>query len=425
MKRLLFSGLLLSSSIAMAGWPACHTIVKQKTCDEIGQMLIVGFGGYKQNEQGKIVYNDPNGTIFKKSALVARYIRDDHIGGVILFSRFNYNFQTGKYFRPRNIQNPQQVANLNRKLQQYNTLTRKQQGLPMLPLMISVDQEGGHANRLPRWQGFHSARLTAQSFGAKESMAKTLAQKKAALKETYNYALAIGQELKSLHFNVDFAPVVDVNVNPTNPIIGGLGRSFSSNPKVVVDQAQQFIRGLHAQGILPVLKHFPGHGSSTADSHLGLVDVSDTYHKRQELYPYEKLIASGYQGMIMTTHVINGQLDQTQCRQGPKSDHQTWCPGTMSYKTLTNLLRHQLHFHGVIVSDDMTMKSIAAEYSLQEALANGINAGIDMFIISNNHQDETQRVLDTIAQLVKSGKVSQQKIHQAYANIIKMKKQLA
>lgn len=423
MKRFISLFIFLSASSAFATLPACNTIVGQKMCDQIGQMLIVGFGGYDQDNKGNIIYNDSNGTVFKKNALVAKYIRDDHVGGVILFSKYNYNNIKGNYFRPRNIKNPQQLTALNENLQTYNTQTREKQNLLSLPLIISVDQEGGHADRLSRDLGFKGAALAEQSFGTKLALAG-INKKQKILREAYTYAFGIGQELKAMHFNVNFSPVVDVNINPTNPIIGGLGRSFSSNPEIVTKLSWQYIKAYEANDIMPVIKHFPGHGSSSSDSHLGLVDVTNSYQMQQELYPYKKLINENFGGMIMTTHVINGQIDKTQCRKGKISDHQTWCPGTMSYKTLTDLLRNKLHYHGIIISDDMTMKAITNEYSLSEALANGINAGVDMFIISNNKKDETQHALDTIAQLVKNKKVSAKKINQAYTRIVTMKKHL-
>jgi beta-N-acetylhexosaminidase len=124
---------------------------------------------------------------------------------------------------------------------------------------------------------------------------------KGTVEETKNQAITLGKELKDLGFNMNFAPDVDVNINPENPVIGYLERSFSSDPEKVYEHASSFIDGLHQNNIITAIKHFPGHGSSTSDSHLGIVDVTNTY-KQEELIPYQKLIENGYSDMVMTAH---------------------------------------------------------------------------------------------------------------------------
>jgi beta-N-acetylhexosaminidase len=381
---------------------------------EIGQMLIIGFGGFKQDDDGKVLWDDKDGTQFSENSVIARHIAKNHIGGVILFQKPFRDIKTGAFIHDRNIQNPAQVAKLNQDLQSYN----KQMGNKNF-LFLSVDQEGGRIDRLPAPQGFPVATLLPQAFGAKEEIAT---DKSKAIKETYEYAKKLAQEISDAGFNLNFAPVADVNINPTCPIIGGLGRSFSSDPKVVIDQAKQFIKAFNEYKIIPVLKHFPGHGSSSSDSHLGLVDVTDTYQKEMELQPYWHIIAEGYDGMIMTTHIINGQIDQTQCKIGSETDHSTWCPGTMSEKTLTNLLREQMHFKGLIISDDMTMGAIAQEYDIRESFKKAIDAGVDILIVANNYEDQTDKIIDTIAQLVKDGEIERKKIDEAYNRIVDFKK---
>ncbi len=387
---------------------------EQQLRSEIGQMLIIGFGGFKQDDEGKVLWDDKDGTQFNKSSVIAQHIAKNHIGGVVLFQQPFRDIKTGAFVHDRNIQNPAQGAKLHRDLQSYN----KQMGNKN-SLFLSVDQEGGRIDRLPAPQGFPVRTLLPQAFGAKEEIAT---DKSKATKETYEYAKKLAQEVFDAGFNLNFAPVVDVNINPTCPIIGGLGRSFSSYPKVVVDQAEQFIRVFKERDIIPVLKHFPGHGSSSSDSHLGLVDVTGTYRMKLELQPYSHIIAEGYDGMIMTTHIINGQIDQTQCKAGSKTDHSTWCPGTMSKKTLTNLLREQMGFKGLIVSDDMTMGAIAQEYDISESFKNAINAGVDIFIVANNYEDQTDKIINAIAQLVKNGEIEREKIDAAYNRIVEFKK---
>lgn len=395
--------------------PPCESQVSPKLCQKIGQMLIVGFGGLKE-EGGKVTWQDPNSAAFTENSLIAKDIKDHHIGGVILFERPFYSSVTGQFLKDRNIQNPNQVRQLIDNLQAY----AKKQDKSAPPLLITVDQEGGMVYRLPYYRGFKQKYPIPQAFGANEELAKNEQSKKAAFAKTYQIVSDMGSELAQLHFNVDFSPSVDLNINPLNPIIGAMGRSFSANPRVVTNQAIMFIRAFREKGIIPVLKHFPGHGSSTLDSHENLVDVTNTYHM-SELQPYKDLIQKGYNGIIMTTHVINGNFDKSQCKTGPKNDPKTWCPATMSAATINNLLRKQLGFKGVIVSDDMMMGAIAKQYSVEEALTKAINAGVDMFILSNNDNYNTPIFVSTIAKLIKEGKIKESQIDAAYDRILKLK----
>lgn len=397
----------------------CETILSKNQCFKIGQMMIVGFGGLKQ-QQGKITWQDVNGATFKEDSNIAKNIKDLHVGGVIFFEKPFFNEVTGRFLQDRNIQNPTQVRTLIDSLQSYNTKVNKQ----AKPLIVSVDEEGGMVERLPFSRGFSQRYPIPQSYGANEERFANNKQRQQSLLQTRKIATAMAKELADLHFNVDFAPSVDVNINPLNPIIGAMGRSFSADPKIVVSQAQQFINAFHAQGIIPVIKHFPGHGSTSKDSHEGLVITTD-YIKDKELLPYRELIQRGYHDIIMTTHVINGRIDKTQCKLGAKNDPSTWCPATLSYATLTELLRNQLGFKGVIVSDDMMMGAIAKQYSLEAALEKGINAGIDMFIISNNDADNTDAMITTIARLVKSGRVKMSRIDEAYNRIVTLKQKIS
>jgi beta-N-acetylhexosaminidase len=419
-KKIVIALMLMPFSISAFGdVSTCQQIADKQLCNKIGQMLIIGFGGFKQDENGKVLWDDKDNTQFKTSSLIAQHVANNHVGGVILYTRPFRDVKTGEFIRDRNIQTPKQVAKLNQDLQNYNTRMISDQNLEPLPLFISIDQEGGAIDRLPATLGFPVATLLPQALGAKEEV---VLKKETAIKETYVYAKKLAKEISDANFNLNFAPTVDININPTNPIIGGKGRSFSADHKVVYDQAKQFIKAFNEYKISPVLKHFPGHGSSLGDTHVGLVDVTETYQKDKELYPYSKLIKDGYDGMIMTTHVINGQIDQTQCRSGSKTDHPTWCPGTMSKKTLTGLLRDELGFKGIIVSDDMTMGAITEEYDLRETLKKSINAGVDIFIVANNYEDQTNAMINTIAQLVKDGEIKRERIDESYDRIVAFKK---
>lgn len=273
---------------------------------------------------------------------------------------------------------------------------------PQLPLLISVDYEGGKVNRLGEQYGFPPT-LSAAEVGKRET------------KEAESIADSMAQTLKKAEFNLDFAPELDVNVNPENPVIGKKERSFSSDPKQVIRYASIYTHHFLDQKIQCAYKHFPGHGSSTKDSHLGFVDVTDTWQP-YELSPFEQLLNS-YEGcgMVMTAHIVNHQLDPS------------GLPATLSHKILTDLLRNQLHFKGVIITDDMQMKAISDNYGLEQALVLAINAGADMLMFGNNLSTPAQdpiQVINIIEAKVQSGEISQERINEAYQHIVALKKSL-
>ncbi|MFA5715528.1 MAG: glycoside hydrolase family 3 protein [Candidatus Paceibacterota bacterium] len=337
--------------------------LKQK----IGQMLIIGF----------------RGTEIEDTSYISKTMDALNLGGVILFDKDN---PSGQF--PRNIVNPSQTKKLIEDLNKYSPG----------PLFISVDAEGGNINRLKEDYGF-------KNIPSAEQMGKGMVE------ETKNQANLLGQELRELGFNMDFAPVVDVNVNPKNPVIGLLERSFSNNPETVFEHASSFISGLHENNIIPAIKHFPGHGSSTSDSHLGIVDVTNTY-KQEELIPYQKLIEAGYSDIVMTAHIINTKIDPTY-------------PATLSPLFIKNILREQLGFKGVVISDDMQMGAIVDNYGYDEAIIRAINAGCNMLIISNNGKTYDEKApydaVNIIFAAIKKGEISEKQINDSYNKIQELK----
>jgi beta-N-acetylhexosaminidase len=316
---------------------------------KIAQMLILGF----------------RGTELKSSDNIYKLITREGIGGVILF---DYDVPSKK--AKRNIENPNQLRKLCRDLQKAGTNK----------LLISIDQEGGKVSRLKEIYGFPPT-VSQQYLGDNHNK-----------KLTSEWAARTATNLKSLGINLNFAPSVDVNINPQCPIIGKLERSFSSDEERVITHSKLVIEEHRKKGILTAIKHFPGHGSSNSDTHKGVVDVTDTYQER-ELIPFQRLIDEGYVDMIMTSHVFNANIDSVY-------------PSTLSYKTLTNLLRVKMGYRGIIISDDMAM-------------------GVNIFIFSNNgetYDDEIgYKFIDTVFQLVKEGKVSEQSIINSYVMIEKLK----
>ena len=334
-----------------------------------GQMLLVGFRGTAVNNESPIL----------------RDIREHNLGGVILFDR-DVQLQSPE----RNIQSPGQVQ----------ALTATLQANAGTPLFVAVDQEGGRVRRFREDRGF-----------APSPSAKAMGQ--GSPEQTRLEGERTGRLLAGLGVNLNFAPVADVDVNPQSPAIGALERSFSADPDLVALHAHSFSRGLMAQGVLPCLKHFPGHGSATADSHLGLTDISKTWTPT-ELRPYELLIPLKASPLIMTGHLFLRQFDDAH-------------PCTLSKTVLTGLLRQRLGFDGVIVSDDMQMRAIAGHYGLDEAILLAVEAGVDILVFGNNldyDPDIVPRAIDILVKAVEEGRLSAERIAASHRRIQAVKQQL-
>jgi len=357
-------------------------------------LIIIGLGGYKyyQSQQddytlkqkiGQMLIVGFRGTEINRTSYISKTMNVLNLGGVILFDKDN---PSGQF--PRNITDPSQTKQLIEDLKEYSPSS----------LFVAVDAEGGWINRLKEKYGF-------KNIPSAEQMGK------GTIEETKNNALMLSQELKELGFNIDFAPDVDVNVDPENPVIGQLERSFSGEPDTVYEHASAFIEGLHENNIISAIKHFPGHGSSTSDSHLGMVDVTNTY-QQEELIPYQKLIENGYSDMVMTAHIVNTNIDPTY-------------PATLSPLFIKNILREQLGFKGVIVSDDMQMGAIVDNYGFEEAIIKSINAGCDMLILSNNGKTYDEQApysaVNIILKAVKKGEISERQINDSYNRIQELK----
>lgn len=335
---------------------------------DIGEMLLVGFRGTALTEKSHII----------------RDITEYHVGNIILFE---YDAPTGT--RHRNIQSPTQLKELCSDLQKYAGGK----------LLIGVDQEGGNVARLRTKDGF-PATLSAQ------------ASAQAGEKSVVENALVIAQELSEAGINLNFAPCVDVNTNPNCPIIGKLGRSFSSDPAIVARYASLWIGVQEKEGIVSCLKHFPGHGSASGDTHAGLVDVTKTWQD-SELQPYIELINNSEVEMIMVAHVINQQLGDA-------------LPASLSPLTVKEKLRNELGFKGVVVTDDLAMGAITKQYGFEEALKMAIQAGCDMLCLSNNgtsyDPDMVPHAVSAIIEYVNNGELSADDIHAAAQRIRALKK---
>ncbi|MDY0043496.1 MAG: glycoside hydrolase family 3 N-terminal domain-containing protein [Syntrophales bacterium] len=372
MKKFLF--LLLCSAGLVFCQPA-FAVQKLPSSDcldaKIGQMILVGFRGLLVDEGSPIV----------------RDIRSKTIGGVILF---DYDVPSGSHVR--NIQSPHQVKTMVKKLKSFSDV----------PLFVAIDQEGGKVSRLKSCYGFPDS-VSASFLGHADN-----------LDETSRTAEITAQTLKDLGINVNFAPVVDLNRNPENPVIGELERSYSPDSSVVIRHARATIDAFHRYGVLCAIKHFPGHGSSDSDSHEGFVDVTDSWAP-EELLPFEALIRLKKADFVMTAHVMNRKLDPL------------W-PATLSTHILSGILRINLVYTGVVISDDLQMGAIRLNYSLERAIYRAILAGCDMLVFANNSiYDEmiASRAHSIIRKLVlQKNLISPARINTSYKRIMALKSRL-
>ncbi len=333
----------------------------------IGQMLIVGFTGTQTGDQGvEAVRNQLGAGI---------------IGGVLLLDR--------------NIADPQQLRALISALNPPN--------LPA-PAWIAVDQEGGRVQRLPAAKGFE-AWDSAQSIGRAAAQQADFAPQ---------YYAPRAKALHALGINLNLAPVLDLNVNPANPVIGKLGRSFSPESARVATVAEDFIRGHHANGVLTVAKHFPGHGSSTGDSHHALPSIADSW-RDDELLPYRTLAGAGELDLVMMGHLYHPAFSDAPNR-----------PSSISKRGVA-ALRALVGGDVVIMTDDLQMQAVRDLYSDPEAAVQAVIAGNDVLLF-NTFKVPDAKIGDTInaaiLSAVQKGRITQAQIAASYHRILRLKQRM-
>jgi beta-N-acetylhexosaminidase len=333
---------------------------------KIGQMVMVTVTGDSVEE------SSPSMDTLKTD------LAEELLGGVIMFNWSG------------NLRSPEQIAHLTASLQERSSM----------PLLLAIDQEGGRVARLKASNGF-AATPSAHEMG-------TVVNQESYTRST---ASAMADWFVQTGLNMNLAPVVDLNVNPSSPAIGALDRSFSADPATVTQHAGWFIDEFRKKSIVTTLKHFPGHGSAADDSHLGFTDVTATWSPL-ELEPYSRLLASGSVDAVMTAHVFNANLDSLY-------------PATLSPATMTGILRTQIGFQGVVVSDEMTMRSIAIQFGIDEAAELAVLAGVDV-LLYNRNLDSTggslaRRIVDLLERRVRGGRITEARINESYARIKALK----
>lgn len=366
----------------------CKVILEKMTPEQkIGQMIMPSM------EQ----YEDENGNLTNLTELNEEYrqaILDYGFGGIVLFSS--------------NMENTQQEIKLISDMQEAAV---SEDSISGIPLFISIDQEGGSVGRIP----------DATVMTGNMALAATGERAEENTRET---AGIIGEEVSALGINMDFAPVMDVNNNPSNPVIGV--RSFGSDPETVARLGNAFKEALQQKGVIPVLKHFPGHGDTDTDSHTGLPSIDKSLEKlsETELVPFKKSIEEGAD-MIMTSHIQFPQIE-TETYTSTGTGEKICLPATLSKKMITGVLREELGFDGVLITDSLVMGAISDNFDPKDAAALAINAGADILLMPmtlTNADDLAQmgEYIQAILAKVQSGEIPQERIDESVLRILKLK----
>lgn len=333
---------------------------------KISQMLIFGIGDAQK--------------VLEEDSLLEAY-SNTHLGGIILFEK--------------NISKKRSKNHL-------KALIDEIQSVSKIPSFVAIDEEGGKVNRLKPMYGFHVTR-SAKYLGEINN-----------LDSTYFYAKKTSDLLKEIGVNVNFAPVVDLALNTSN-FIYNAERSFGKDSDRVFFHARNVVNAHRENDIVTVLKHFPGHGSSTTDTHKEFTDVSSSWIV-EELFPYHKMMIEDKVDAIMTSHVVNSKIDDSML------------PATLSERSINKLLRGFMDYKGVVFSDDMQMGAITKNFGLKESIIYAINAGVDVLIFSNNQLYKDQVIPDEVISIiedgVRNGEISLLSINESFKRIHNLKKKI-
>lgn len=321
--------------------------------EKIGQMLVVGIDGYNLNSNTK-------------------NLLDKHkVGGIIVMGE--------------NVQDSKQLLSLINEIKKENQKNK-------IPLFMTIDEEGGRVTRMPKeFKKLPSNKVIGQINNP-----------------TFSYKLGsvIAEEIKAFGFNMDFAPVLDINSNPRNLVIGD--RAFGAKASIVSSLGIQTMKGIQNQNIIPAVKHFPGHGDTLVDSHKGLPSVSNDLKrlKSLELIPFSEAIKNNAD-VVMIAHILLPKIDKDN-------------PSSMSKIIITDILRKELKFEGVVITDDMTMGAIVKNYPIGEAAVKSVSAGADIVLVCHGYNNEIE-VINTLKNAVVKGEISEERIDESVYRILKLK----
>ncbi len=365
--------------------------------EKVGQMMFVSFRVWKETPEAGSDGNTtvenaeeeiPAVNITELNDEIRQCLHDYHFGGTLLFAE--------------NCRDAEQVLRLVADLQSENQVGGG------LPLLVAVDQEGGVVTRL----GFGTSGIGNMALAATGDPESARAM-----------SAIHGTELSLLGINADFAPVMDVNNNPNNPVIGV--RSFSDDPQTVSAYGKAFMDGMHGAGTIVSLKHFPGHGNTDVDSHTGLPCIDRSYDelKAVELVPFQAAIDAGADA-VMTAHIVYPQIE-TGKHTSVSTGEEIYLPATMSKTILTDILRGDMGFEGVVVSDALDMAAISENFTDEDMLRLTINAGVDMLIMpiitDTNQFERNKRMVDLAVEMVKRGEIDEARVDKSVRRILTLK----
>ncbi|WP_163538213.1 beta-N-acetylhexosaminidase [Gracilibacillus sp. YIM 98692] len=321
--------------------------------EKIGQMIFSGVDGTEMTDETK--------------SIIKKY----HVGGIILFAN--------------NIVSKTQTVDFLNDMKAVNADNP-------YPLLLGVDEEGSNVTRMP--DGVKSL-PTSGSLGKLNDP-----------DVSFHVGTILAEQLQAFGFNLDFAPVLDVNSNPNNPVIGD--RSFGDNPDIVTKLGIQTMKGIQDKGIISVIKHFPGHGDTDKDSHLELPKVDKSYEElsQLELVPFQKAISENAD-VSMIAHILLPQIDANY-------------PASMSKEVITGILREDYDFDGVVITDDLTMDAITDHYSVANAAVQTVKAGGDILLVAHD-PDLTATVFDKLKAAVENGEISEDRIDESVERITDLK----
>ncbi|MEG0440881.1 MAG: beta-N-acetylhexosaminidase [Oscillospiraceae bacterium] len=331
--------------------PIAAQVAALTTAQKVSQLLVAGIEGTKVGEDGKLA--------------LSHY----QVGGIILFGT--------------NVKNAKQLVALTNRLKKLS---------PDIPPFLCVDEEGGKVSRMPPEVTDVPPALDMGNRGD-----ATLCRKLGGV---------LGAECAAFGFNMDFAPSLDIWSNPENTVIGT--RAFGTTWDRVVQMALPVVQGISDTGVIPVVKHFPGHGDTAIDSHKALPIVTKTENQlaENELVPFQKAIDSGVP-CVMVSHILLTQLD-------PEA------PATLSYPVVTELLRQRMGFSGVVATDDLTMGALAQSYTVGEAAVLAVNAGCDLLLVCHKTEN-LQSVHSALMDAVADGTITEARLNESVTRILTLK----
>lgn len=361
----MIGGVTASSATILTGK---NESINKKVEDKISTMTL-------EEKVGQMMFYGVNGTNVDDK--VVNLFEDQHAGGIILYGHRNF-----------------WGSSLDNNVKYVNSIKKANRQNSDIPLFIGFDEEGGSMSQLP------------------QELMRT--PSKGELGNTNDSSLATGigagtaKKLKLLGINTDFGTVLDINTNKNNPIIGV--RSYGSTKEKVTEFGINELKAIQNEGVIPTVKHFPGHGDTEVDSHLGLPSLNHDLNrlKSTELVPFQTAINNGVD-MVMTAHIMLPQIDKEY-------------PATMSKKILTDLLRDEMGYKGVIITDDLEMQAISKNWDLGEAAIKSVEAGADILLVCHTIENQ-QKVYNAVVQGVNEGKIDENRIDESVRRILRLKYQ--